>query len=73
MAELITVNSLRGYFTPHSVDCPARARGCLTCAYFQGRFYCGHVLCERDGARKVVGVARDGCAFWQRESGADDE
>jgi hypothetical protein len=50
-----------------------RARGCLTCSSFQGRFYGGHLLSERDGGRRVVAVPREGCAFWMREIGADDE
>ncbi len=61
------------YFTPHRIESPARARGCLTCAHFLGRFYADHVLCERDGGRYVVGVPAMGCAFWMREPGADDE
>jgi hypothetical protein len=61
------------YFSPfHSVD-PARARGCLTCTHFHGQFYGGHLLCERDGGRSVVGVPSQGCAFGEREPGADDE
>jgi hypothetical protein len=61
------------HFTPFRATDPARARGCWTYTHFHGQFYADHVLCERDGARKVVGVARDGCAFWQREPGADGE
>ncbi|HEV3018859.1 MAG TPA: hypothetical protein VGY49_07550 [Burkholderiaceae bacterium] len=61
------------YFTPFQATAPARARGCLTCTHFHGQFYCGHVLCERDRARYVVGVPAQGCAFWEREPGADDE
>jgi hypothetical protein len=60
------------YFTPYRATDPARARGCLTCTHFLGRFYAEHLLCERDGGRYVVGVAAQGCAFWQREAGADD-
>jgi hypothetical protein len=33
----------------------------------------GFVLAKRNGARKVVGVPRDGWAFWEREPGADAE
>jgi hypothetical protein len=61
------------YFTPHRADSPARARGCLTCTHFHGQFYGGHLVCERDRARYVVGVPAMGCAFWEREPGADDE
>jgi hypothetical protein len=61
------------YFTLFRPPDPARARRRWTCANFQGRFYADHLPCERDGHRHVVGVPRDGCAFWQRELGADDE
>ena len=62
------------YFTPFRVESPARARGCLTCTHFHGRFHSGHVLCERQpNWPGVVGVPRDGCAFWEREPGVDDE
>jgi hypothetical protein len=60
-------------FTPHRTESPARSRGCLTCTHFHGQFYSGHVRCERDGGRRVVAVPREGCAFWEREPGADDE
>jgi hypothetical protein len=60
-------------FSPQRLDSGARAAGCLTFTHFHGRFYAEHQLCERDGGRKVVGVPRDGCAFWEREPGADDE
>jgi hypothetical protein len=61
------------YFTPFRPTDPARARGCLICTHFQGRFYCAHLLCERDGGRQVVAVPAMGCAYWMREPGADDE
>jgi hypothetical protein len=62
------------YFTPFRSTDPARARGCWTCTHFQGQFYCGHVLCERESRwPRVVGVPLMGCAFWEREPGADDE
>jgi hypothetical protein len=61
-------------FTPFKVTTPARARGCLTCTHFHGRFFCGHVLCERESRwPHVVGAARDGCCHWEREPGSDDE
>jgi hypothetical protein len=61
------------YFSPHSDASPARSRGCLTCTHFHGQFYGGHLLWELDRARYVVGVPAMGCAFRQREPGADDE
>ncbi len=30
-------------------------------------------VCERDGGRYKVGVPAQGCAFWEREPGTDDE
>ena len=61
------------YFTPYRYDTPARARACFTCASFQGRYYAEHLVCERDGGRSVAGVPAMGCAFREREPGADDE
>jgi hypothetical protein len=61
------------YFTPFRYDTPARAPGCLTCTNFLGRYYCGHVVWGREKAFKVVGVPSMGCAFWERERGADNE
>jgi hypothetical protein len=60
------------YFTRHRIESPARARGCLTCTHFHGQFYAAHLLCERDGGRRVIGVPAMGCAFWERKPGADD-
>jgi hypothetical protein len=60
------------YFTPFRSADPAKARGCLTCMQFHGQFYGGHLLCERDGGRHVVGQPAMDCAFWEREPGADD-
>src|SRR5689334_9074540 len=54
-------------FSPFKVTTPARARGCWTCTFNHGNFFCGHVLCERTKAVHVIGVPRDGCAFWERE------
>jgi len=61
------------YFTPFRPPDPARARGCWTCQHFEGRFFGGHVLCERDGGRRVIGQPAAGCALWMRATGADDE
>ncbi|HYS13438.1 MAG TPA: hypothetical protein VEN28_09020 [Burkholderiaceae bacterium] len=64
----------RVHFDPYSLLVGARARGCFTCRYFQGRYFCGyHVLCERPGGVPVVGTPQHGCAYWEREPGSDDE
>ena len=59
-------------FTPFQIATAARARGCLVCTHFHGRFYADHLLCERDNGRQVIGVPAMDCAFWQREPGAND-
>ena len=61
-----------GYFSPHDLAAGARARGCYTCTHFLGRLLAGHLVCEHRGGVQVIGVPVMGCAFWQREPGADD-
>jgi hypothetical protein len=61
------------YFRPIPLHEGARAHGCLTCAHFQGQFYAEHAVCERFEKLRVIGDARIGCAYWEREPGADDE
>jgi hypothetical protein len=61
------------YFTPHQPVSQARARGCFTCQHFHGGLMAGHVICEHRGVVQVIESPRMGCAFWQREPGADDE
>jgi hypothetical protein len=60
------------YFTPHQPQSPARARGCFTCHYFQGKLLADHVVCEHRGGIQVIGRPAMGCAYWEREPGADD-
>jgi len=47
--------------------------GCWTCAYFHGEVVAhgAHVVCRRGGQRQVQASPRSGCAFHQREPGAD--
>src|SRR5437016_8854988 len=59
-------------FTRGKLTTPARARGCLTCTDFHGRYYCGHVVCERTSAVHVIGSPAMGCAFWTRERQVDE-
>jgi hypothetical protein len=62
------------YFSPHTALASAsRALGCHACRYFQGRILAQHVVCEHRGAIQVMGAPRMGCAYWEREPGADDE
>jgi hypothetical protein len=61
------------YFRPYALMTGARERGCFTCSYFRGQFKAEHVVCERFERDRVIGDAWIGCAYWQREPGADDE
>ena len=61
------------FFSPHALAVGARARGCLTCDYFKGDFYGGHVVCEQQEKPRVIGAPHLGCAFWLRAVGSDDE
>lgn len=61
------------YFSPHALAIGARARGCLTCEFFRGEFFGGHVVCERFEKPRVIGDARIGCAYWMREPASDDK
>lgn len=61
------------YFTPHADVTGARARGCFTCAHFHGEFFSGHVVCRQRPSLNVISAPLLGCAYWQREPGADDE
>lgn len=51
----------------------AAVGGCLTCSHFFGErvAHGAHVVCRRKGVRQVQANPRHGCAFWQREPGAD--
>jgi hypothetical protein len=60
-------------FQPHVPATGARARGCYTCAHFHGRLMAQHVVCEQGGGIQVIGTPKNGCAYWEREPGADDE
>jgi hypothetical protein len=70
-------------FDPYQQYEGARARGCFTCAHFQGE-WSGHVLtddtktgvypvCRYRGETLIVSYAERGCVHWQREPGSDDE
>ena len=67
------LTALPAYFSPHVAHGHARSLGCYSCRYFEGRLLADHVVCEREGRILVMGAPRMGCAFWEREPGADDE
>ena len=47
--------------------------GCYTCRYFGRRIGGSAVWCANPGGEHVRSQAERGCAFWERESGADDD
>jgi hypothetical protein len=49
-----------------------RPAGCFTCRYFGHRVDVA-VWCCKPGCGHVRSQADRGCAFWEREPGADDE
>jgi len=55
-------------FNPHA-DHPG---GCFTCRYFGHRVDVA-VWCGKPGCGHVRSQADRGCAFWEREPGADDD
>ncbi len=58
------------YFSPHRSE----YRPCWHCRHFGGLLYQGTAaLCLRPGACAVTAQPVTGCAFWIRETGADDE
>ena len=58
-----------GHFSPHG-----QPRPCWHCKSFGAMIYGGTAaLCWRPGAVPVQAQPREGCAFWEREPGADDE
>ena len=61
------------HFQPYRTETGARERGCYTCAHWQGQRYGGHVVCEHRGGVQVIGRPELGCAYWEREPGADDD
>ena len=46
--------------------------GCYTCRYFGRRVAEVHLWCERPRREHVRSQPDRGCAFWQRELGADE-
>jgi hypothetical protein len=49
-----------------------RPGGCFSCCYFGHRVDVA-VWCGKPGQGHVRSQAERGCAFWQREAGADDD
>ncbi len=62
-----------GYFDPWPTHTGARAKGCFTCEHFHGELSGGHVVCRKGTRPLVVGVPIEGCAYWCRAIGSDDE
>lgn len=53
---------------------PALGHAAVTAASIStARWYAAHLVCERNGGRGVVAVPIEGCAFWMRAIGSDDE
>ena len=58
------------HFNPPVAD----TRSCYTCRYFQGRFNGEVLLCDDPRfPAHCPSLPKQGCAFWQREPGSDDE
>ena len=54
----------------------ARAHGCYTCEHWWGEFTKGshHVICHQHHPwLHVPGVAKNGCVYWMRATGGDDQ
>jgi hypothetical protein len=47
--------------------------GCYTCRHFRGERQGPHTVCREDAMPIVIAIPKRGCAFWEREPGADDE
>jgi len=64
---------LSNTFSPYALLPPTRARGCYSCTHFHGNFLAQHLVCEHRCGTQVIGTPKNGCAFWEREPGADDQ
>jgi hypothetical protein len=61
-------------FNPNQRHEGPRKRGCFTCGYWGGSYYRGRMVCDRNRPwRHIPGQPEQGCAFWMRATGADDE
>lgn len=60
-------------FCPHVKAEAARAMGCRSCTHNKGVLMGAHVVCQHRAGTYVVGRPELGCAYWEREPGADDE
>ena len=57
-----------GYFSPH-----VQARPCRWCRFFVGMDACGSAVCRQGGYTFLQAAPQRGCAFFEREPGADDD
>jgi hypothetical protein len=58
--------------TPMVGGCERPRTGCYVCRFHGGELDNGHIVCAAPDGR-TMGYAARGCAYWQREPGADDE
>jgi hypothetical protein len=56
----------------HISDARPRSTGCYVCRHHGGELDNGHIICAAPDGR-TMGYPARGCAYWQREPGADDE
>ena len=56
----------------YTSDARPRSTGCYVCRFHGGELDNGHIVCAGPDGR-TIGYAARGCAYWQREPGADDE
>ena len=57
-----------GYFSPH-----VQARPCRWCRFFVRMDACGAAVCCQGGFTFMQAAPQRGCAFFEREPGADDD
>jgi hypothetical protein len=67
MADNIT----RTLPTWYTSDARPRSTGCFIFRYHGGELGNGHIRCAAPDGR-TMGYPARGCAYWQREPGADD-
>jgi len=51
----------------------AHVQGCYARTHFCARYYSDQLVRGWRGETQVIGTPKNGCAFWQRKPGADDQ